>query len=96
MMDDSCENTHLVNELDIPILAMGLKNVVIAASPSGILVSDKLYTSEINRYTGKLSQEIRYAEKSWGEFRVLIRTEMKYGQLRKGAAWSFLMTLNVK
>ena len=71
MMDDSCENTHLVNELDIPILAMGLKNVVIAASPSGILVSDKLYTSEINRYTGKLSQEIRYAEKSWGEFRVL-------------------------
>ena len=71
ILDETCVNTHLVNELDIPILGMGLKNLVIAVSPNGILVADKLQSSEMTPYLGKIDKEIRYAEKSWGEFRVL-------------------------
>lgn len=41
MMDETCVNTHILNELNIPILALGLENVVVAASPDGILVSEK-------------------------------------------------------
>ena len=40
-MDDTCRATHVVNEMDVPVLVMGAKNLVIAASPEGILVADK-------------------------------------------------------
>ncbi len=39
VLNDTCENVHVVNELNVPILCMGLKNMVVAASPEGILVS---------------------------------------------------------
>jgi mannose-1-phosphate guanylyltransferase len=70
-MDESCENVHVLNELDVPVLAMGLKNVVISASPEGILVSDKNQSSYIKPYVDQIHQQIMFAEKSWGEFRVI-------------------------
>lgn len=69
--DDTCENTHIINDLDIPVLAMGLKDIVVSASPDGILVSDKHQSSYIKPYVDKLEQPVMYAEKSWGSFRVL-------------------------
>ena len=39
-MNETCENVHIINDMGVPVLAMGLKNVVISASPEGILVSD--------------------------------------------------------
>lgn len=71
MMNETCENVHIVNELDIPVLAMGLRDVVISASPDGILVSDKEQSSYIKPHVDKLDQQIMFAEKSWGSFRVL-------------------------
>ena len=68
---EDCANVHAVNELGIPILAVGLKDVVISASPDGILVSDKDRSSGIKSYVEDLGQQIMYAEKSWGDFRVL-------------------------
>lgn len=69
--NETCSNVHVVNELGIPILAMGLKNTVIAASPDGILVSDKEQSSYIKPYVDAMDQQIMFAEKSWGSFRVL-------------------------
>ena len=69
--DDKCENVHVINELDMPILAMGLKDVVISASPQGILVSDKEQSSYIKPYVDSIDQRIMFAEKSWGSYRVL-------------------------
>lgn len=66
-----CENTNVVNELNIPILCLGLENIVVAASQDGILVSDKKMSSNIKPLVDKLNQEIRFAEKSWGDYRVL-------------------------
>lgn len=71
MMNANCENVHIVNELDIPVLAMGLRDVVISASPNGILVSDKEQSSYIKTFVDQLDQKIMFAEKSWGSFRVL-------------------------
>ena len=55
----------------MPVLAMGLHDVVISASPDGILVSDKEQSSYIKPYVDKFEQQIMFAEKSWGSFRVL-------------------------
>ena len=69
--NDTCEDVHIVNELDMPILCMGLKNVIVSASPEGILVADKEQSSYIKPYVDKLNSQIMFAEKSWGSFQVL-------------------------
>lgn len=71
MMDPGCKNVHIVNELGVPVLAVGLTDVVISASPEGILVSDKEQSSYIKPLVDKIDQQIMFAEKSWGSFRVL-------------------------
>ena len=71
VLNDTCENVHVVNELNVPILCMGLKNMVVAASPEGILVSDKEQSSYIKPYVNQFVQRVMFAEKSWGSFRVL-------------------------
>lgn len=71
MFNENCENVHAINDLDVPILCMGLKNVVVSASPEGILVSDKEQSSFIKPFVDKINQRVMFAEKSWGSFRVL-------------------------
>lgn len=71
ILNEKCRNVHVINELDVPILAMGMQDVVISASPEGILVSDKEQSSYIKPYVDKIRQQIMFAEKSWGSFRVL-------------------------
>ena len=70
-LDERCRNTHVINELSIPILAMGMENVVISASSEGILVSDKERSSYIKPFVEKMESKVMFAEKSWGSFRVL-------------------------
>lgn len=73
--NDTCSNVHIVNELDMPILCMGLKDAIVSASPEGILVADKEQSSYIKPYVDKLNNQIMFAEKSWGSFRVLDATQ---------------------
>lgn len=70
-MNDTCVNTNIINELGIPILAMGTKDMVISASPEGILVSDKEQSSYIKPFVDTIDQQVMFAEKSWGSYRVL-------------------------
>ena len=71
ILSDTCENVHVINDLDIPVVCTGLKDVVVAAAPDGILVSDKGQSSYIKPIVDKLEHGIMYAEKSWGSFRVI-------------------------
>ena len=71
ILNETCENVHVLNELNMPVLCMGLKNIVVAASPEGILVSDKEQSSYIKPFVDAIDQQIMFAEKSWGSFRVL-------------------------
>ncbi len=70
-MDKTCRNVHAINELGVPVLAMGLEDVVITASPQGILVSNKEQSSYIKPYVDAIDRQVMFAEKSWGSFRVL-------------------------
>ena len=71
IMNEVCSGVHIVNEMDVPVLAMGLKNVVISASPEGILVSDKEQSSYIKPFVDEMDRQIMFAEKSWGRFQVI-------------------------
>lgn len=71
IMNETCDNVHVVNELSVPVLVMGMHDVVVSASPEGILVSDKEQSSYIKPFVDKIDQQIMFAEKSWGSFLVL-------------------------
>ena len=70
-IDETSENVHVINEMGVPILVMGMKDAVISASPEGILVSDKHRSSFIGPQVEAIDQRIMFAEKSWGSYRVL-------------------------
>ncbi|MBQ8116782.1 MAG: cupin domain-containing protein [Lachnospiraceae bacterium] len=71
ILNENCSGVHIINEMDVPVLVMGLHDVVVSASPEGILVSDKEQSSYIKPYVDEIDQQIMFAEKSWGSFKVL-------------------------
>ncbi|MBR1910051.1 MAG: cupin domain-containing protein, partial [Lachnospiraceae bacterium] len=71
VLNDKCEDVHVINELNVPVLAMGIKNAVICASAQGILVSDKEQSSYIKPFVDKIDDRIMFSEKSWGSYRVI-------------------------
>jgi mannose-1-phosphate guanylyltransferase len=71
VLSDDTENTHLINELDIPVTVLGVKDIVVAASPDGILVADKASSPKIKDLIGNFDQRPMYEERIWGWSRVL-------------------------
>lgn len=71
ILDETCENTNVVNELNIPILCMGCKDMIVAASGDGILIADKERSGYMKPYVEKIETEAMYAEKSWGTYTVI-------------------------
>ncbi len=69
--EEGCDNTHVINELSIPVLVLGAKDIVVAASPDGILVSDKHKSSYIKPYVQEIGNRPMYEERRWGEYKVL-------------------------
>lgn len=56
ILNETCENTHIINELDVPIIGMGLKDIVICVTKDGILISSKNESSKIKNSLKKLNQ----------------------------------------
>ncbi len=75
ILDDTCKDTNVVNELNIPILCMGCEDMVVAASEDGILVSTKERSGYMKPYVEKIDNPSMYAEKSWGTFTVIDNQE---------------------
>ncbi|MFZ3372891.1 MAG: sugar phosphate nucleotidyltransferase [Desulfitobacteriaceae bacterium] len=71
--EDSC-NTHVINELDIPVAVLGLSNAVVVVSPDGVLVSDKDSSPMVKDLVGKFDRRPMFEEKRWGWYRVLDHT----------------------
>ena len=69
--NETCENLHVINNGDVPIICMGLKDAVVAVSPDGILISDKVQSSFIKPFVENLDKQIRFMEKSWGTFKII-------------------------
>ena len=71
VMGAHCENTYVINELQNPIFVDGLKDVVVAACPDGILVCSKEHSEEIKKSVENLTPRPMYEERRWGTYRVL-------------------------
>lgn len=79
IVSEDSKNTHLINELDLPISILGLSNIVVAASPDGILVTDKDSSPRIKELVNDIYQRPMYEERRWGWYRVLDYSKMENG-----------------
>ncbi len=64
-----CENTHVINELQIPLIAIGVKDLAIAATADGILIAEKSKSEKVKEYVSE--QRPMYEKRVWGEYQVL-------------------------
>lgn len=71
ILGPGCKGVNVINELNVPVLCMGLKDMIVAASPEGILVTDKESSAQIKPFVDGIEQQLMFAEKSWGSYRVL-------------------------
>ena len=78
-LGEQTENTHVINELGMPVFCNGVKDIVVASSPDGILVCGKEYSENIKNYVDNLSPRPMYEERRWGSYRVLDSTTYSDG-----------------
>lgn len=82
VLDEQAVNTHVVNELDLPLICVGTRDLVIATSNDGILVADKDHSEDLKKHLAKLGTDSRpmYEERRWGEYKVIDHIEFADGQ----------------
>ena len=92
IIDKTCDNVNVINELSIPIIAMGLKDTIVAASHDGIFVSDK-YESSFNKpLVEQVDNRPMYEERAWGDFQVIDiykKSLVKHLFIKKGKSLSY-------
>ncbi|WP_067625537.1 sugar phosphate nucleotidyltransferase [Alicyclobacillus acidiphilus] len=65
------EDTHVINELGIPVVALGLSDAIVVATPDGILAADKSLSTGLKDVVNPLQNRPMYEERKWGTYRVL-------------------------
>lgn len=70
-LDENCKNTHVVNDLGLPIVVMGIEDSVVVASNDGILVSKKDETYRLKDLVDGFGKRPMYERKRWGKYRVI-------------------------
>lgn len=71
VMTEDSVNTSLINELDIPVTVIGASDLIVAASPDGILVTNKAESPRIKEVLKAHEQRPMYEERRWGHYRVV-------------------------
>lgn len=66
IIDDSCQNTHIINELKIPVVATGTTDMVIAATTDGILIGNKSASDNIKDILKDHILPPMFEERRWG------------------------------
>lgn len=68
---NGCEDTHVINELDLPVVALGTKNLVVIAAWDGILVADAASADGIKDVLSSMHLKARYEERRWGTIKTI-------------------------
>ncbi len=81
VLANNCMNTHVINTVDIPIMVLGTKDLVVVASPDGILVSDKNESSHLKSYIDAIDQESTNFEMNREDSKVLNYSKFSDGMM---------------
>lgn len=86
----NCSNTTAINELNIPLVCHGTKDLIVAASPDGILVAEKAQSESIKESLKGMDARPMYEERRWGTYKVIDNVDFNDGY----AALTKTLTLN--
>ena len=75
ILDDTCRNTQVINELTMPVVTVGTRDLVVVAAQDGILVADKSKTGRVKDLTAGLQMRPMFEERRWGTLETLDNTE---------------------
>ena len=71
ILDETCRETQVINELEIPVTVLGAQNMMIVASKDGILVTDKNEAARVKEVTSEITYQSRFEERRWGTLETL-------------------------
>lgn len=94
---ENCRDTYVINELELPVVCIGTEGLVVAASPDGVLVSDRKQSENLKHLVDGIGRRPMYEERRWGEYKVIDDIEFPDGfcaltkqlTLRPGCAISY-------
>ncbi|MCI8599475.1 MAG: cupin domain-containing protein [Lachnospiraceae bacterium] len=78
VLDDTCRNTQVINELEAPVVAVGTRDLVVVAAPDGILVADKSQAAQVKELTAGFQARPMFEERRWGTLETLDDTETSH------------------
>lgn len=79
VVTEESDSSYIINELDIPMVCIGAVNLVVAASPDGIVVTDRKKSENLKHLVDGLGKRPMYEERRWGEYRVIDNIEFEDG-----------------
>lgn len=79
VITDGCDSTYVINELEIPVVCIGAKDFVVAATPDGILVSERGMSVNLKNLVGDLGKRPMFEERRWGTYKVIDMVEFPDG-----------------
>jgi mannose-1-phosphate guanylyltransferase len=71
IISEDSVHTHIINELNIPIVVLGCPNLIVAAGSDGILVTHREASHRVKELVVNLGGRPMYEERRWGWYRVL-------------------------
>lgn len=71
VLDKTCTDTQVINELEIPVVVLGASNMVVVASRDGILVTDKTEAARVKEVAAGLEYRSKFEERRWGTLETL-------------------------
>lgn len=74
VMDSDSIHTSVINELDIPVVVSGVKDLVVVASFDGVLVAEKKNSVNVKQLLSKIDHPAMYEERRWGWIKTLDKT----------------------
>lgn len=71
VLSECSTNTHIINDTNIPIVGIGLEDIIVAVGDDGILITSKSESDKLKTYLGELAMRPKFEKRIWGEYKVL-------------------------
>ena len=71
ILSNTCNNVNVINELNVPIMCIGLNDIIVVSTLNGVLITSKNETDSLKQYVDKVEDEPRYIENEWGNLKII-------------------------
>jgi mannose-1-phosphate guanylyltransferase len=78
-ISEASHNSHIINELEIPVSIWNVPDIIVVAGPDGVLVTDRQSSTGIKDMVAEIEIGPRFEERFWGKQTVLSHQQAASG-----------------